>query len=365
MSSRPATLRVPTTTEISEIAAVRDPVIRNLRITDCYYRISVAMRTRIGDCANWCTFATWASRQAGCTIRGEDFFDRLAERVLPHWTPTHPIRSTWRALLRRGLFHAETRLGRLVQTIHSPFDAFERASHAVATGNLKVFEEIGFEMARYLESCPAGCSTDSREFRAFVDVLKPGTPPDGQDYLRRAFTRYQLMQSAVSMEHRLQLGLLANLEIGFHEQTRLQPEILRAMEAIPETAEDLKRRILLMVTSPYRRFARALTRQVISERMMVLRLPATTLELGRHLDRPVPECYRKIDLTELNAILEPFEQGCSDCGARDWSELQQRMHYILHLFRAFALQGDLFDPPFTAAQIQEIFRGRIPQGKLV
>jgi len=62
--------------------------------------------------------------------------------------------------------------------------------------------------------------------------------------------------------------LLANLEIGFHEQARLQPEIQRAMEAAPDTADDLKARLpgirlLLMVfvaplASRYRRFARDL-----------------------------------------------------------------------------------------------------------
>ena len=48
----------------------------------------------------------------------------------------------------------ETRIGRLTAELHTPFDAFERASDAVARGNLKVFEEIGLEFARYLHECP-------------------------------------------------------------------------------------------------------------------------------------------------------------------------------------------------------------------
>lgn len=64
---------------------------------------------------------------------------------------------------------------------------------------------------------------------------------------------------------RAQLMLLANLEIGFHEQTRLQPEIQQAMEAAPDTADDLKSRLpvvrlLFFVLTPFvnrcRRFAR-------------------------------------------------------------------------------------------------------------
>ena len=66
----------------------------------------------------------------------------------------HPIATLWRTLLRRGLFQPETRIGRLTHALHTPFDAFERASAAVARGNLKVFEEIGLQFARYLQDCP-------------------------------------------------------------------------------------------------------------------------------------------------------------------------------------------------------------------
>ena len=40
--------------------------------------------------------------------------------------------------------------GRITARLHTPFDAIELASDAVARGNLKVFEEIGYEFARYL-----------------------------------------------------------------------------------------------------------------------------------------------------------------------------------------------------------------------
>lgn len=67
----------PTVAEVDAIAAMANPVLRNLEITECYADLSAAMRARTGDSADWCTFATWASRQAGGTIRGEDFLDTL------------------------------------------------------------------------------------------------------------------------------------------------------------------------------------------------------------------------------------------------------------------------------------------------
>ena len=65
-------MRPPTVTEVDDIAAIGDPVVRNLRITQCYHELSHAIAARVSPGANWCTFATWASRQAGQTIRGED-----------------------------------------------------------------------------------------------------------------------------------------------------------------------------------------------------------------------------------------------------------------------------------------------------
>ena len=51
-------------------------------------------------------------------------------------------------------------------------------------------------------------------------------------------------------------------------------------------------------------------------------------------------------------------------GATDWSDLHQRMHYIVHLFRAFHAQQDLFDAPFTPQQVERFLAGVIPEGDL-
>ena len=73
----------PTVAEVERIAALPDPVIRNLQITQCYQALSVAMAQRTGLRANWCTFATWASKQAGQTIRKEDL-SRMLEGTQAH-----------------------------------------------------------------------------------------------------------------------------------------------------------------------------------------------------------------------------------------------------------------------------------------
>jgi hypothetical protein len=380
---------MPSVDDVRQIAEIPNPVIRNLQITHCYSRLATAFAARNGEGANWCTYATWASRQAGRTIRGEDLRDHL-ERRLSHgrWL-LHPLATMWRRLLRRGLFERETRIGRLTATLHSPFDAFERASAAVARGNLKVFEEIGLEFTRYLQETARDEASDSAPFQRFLDRLRPGDPPEGQRYLRQAFARYERRRVERDPKVRAELAVLANLEIGLHEQTRLQPEIREALDAAYATQEDLGlRAVKVLIPSAERwwavfrrpvtavvggvaaglqRSASRLAREVITESLMVMSLPGRVLALGTHLTDAYPEALEKpadAELTELLARFEPATSADDDCGARDWSDLQQRMHYIVHMFCAFHLSEQLSNPPFTREQVASFSRGIVPDGEL-
>src|SRR5687767_3368075 len=71
----------PTMDEVKSISALTNPINRNLQITACYGELSNAFTSRTAIVANWCTFATWASKQAGVTIRGEDLQRRLEEEL--------------------------------------------------------------------------------------------------------------------------------------------------------------------------------------------------------------------------------------------------------------------------------------------
>ena len=379
----------PSVDDVRRIAAIADPVVRNLEITHCYSRLAAAFAERGGEGANWCTYATWASRQAGRTIRGEDWLERLGRKLGERSWLLHPLATVWRRLLRRGLFQRETRIGRLTAELHTPFDAFERASDAVARGNLRVFEEIGLEFARWLEECPPEAQADSAPCRRFLERLRPGDPPEGQRYLRQAFARYERSRLERDPKARAELNLLANLEIGFHEQTRLQPQIREALDAAYATKEDLGRRSLeALFPSAHRwwpvlrrpaaaalglyaagaqRAASRLIREVITDSFMMLSLPGRVLTLAAHLEDPYPEQLREPADAELIALLarfEPVPPARDDCGARDWSELNQRMHYIVHLFSAFHLWEDLARAPFTPDQVASFSRGVVPGGEL-
>jgi len=357
----------PSPADVQRIVAIENPVVRNLEITYCYSQLAAACVERNGTGANWCTYATWASRQAGRTIRGEDLLERFERRLGQGRRLLHPFATLGRWFLRRGLFQHETPLGRLTSELHTPFDAFERASDAVARGNLKVFEEIGLQFARYLQ----------------------GQSPEGERLLTQAFTRYERLRRERDPKRRAELALLANLEIGLHEQTRLQPQILEALDAAYATQEDLGRRTLEALFPSATRWwavargpvaaaiglwARAiqrassrLAREAITDSLMVLTLPGRVLMLGTNLaDSYPPELAEPADpeLKELLARFEPAPPARDDCGARDWSNLHQRMHYIVHLFRAFHLSEQLSEPPFNADQVASFVRGVIPAGDL-
>jgi hypothetical protein len=387
-------ISAPTVDDVYAIATMDNPVLRNLRITQCYAELSAAMRVRTGNAADWCTFATWASRQAGGTIRGEDFLGALARILRQRSWIVAPLASLSRWLLRKGLFQPNTRLGRALKEIQTPFDAFERASREVATGNLKVFAEIGREFARFLATVPVDAAEDSPEFLAFAAGLRPGPPPDGQSYLREAFAHYQHQRREPDAGVRAAWILLANLKVGLHEQTRLQPQITAAVDAPIVTVEDLGARVLHVLIPSSRRWphiaqdplatvigwlaarvrreARRVTQEVVTESLMMLSVPAdttstfSTLSLGRDLDMPAPPSLRGANpfLDGFVKEYDPCAPGGTDCGAKDWCDLRQRMHYIVHLFRAYAETSSLFAPPFTPVQVASFRAGIVPEGEL-
>jgi hypothetical protein len=386
-ANRPPPL--PSVDEIRRIVAIANPVIRNLEITHCYSRLAAELAVRTGEGANWCTFATWASRQAGRTVRGEDLLDHLGNRLAERRWLLHPIATLWRRLLRRGLFQRETRIGRLTAELHTPFDAFERASAAVAHGNLKVFEEIGLEFARYLDECLSDTPVEASQVRRFLDRLRPGDPPGGQRYLRQAFMLYERLRVEGEPKARAELAVLANLEIALHEQTRLQPEIREALDVALARKKDLGPRALAAVfpsaerSSPIvrapaaaaigvvaarlQRTASRVAREAITDSLMVLTLPTRVLALGSHLPDAYPDVLdepAEAELIELLAQFEPVAPAPDDCGARDWSDLRQRMHYIVHLFRAFHLTEELSRSPFTPEQVESFSHGVVPDGEL-
>ncbi len=50
--------------------------------------------------------------------------------------------------------------------------------------------------------------------------------------------------------------------------------------------------------------------------------------------------------------------------AHDWTQLPQRMKYVVNLFRALHLHPDVLTSPYTARQLEQIQSGQVPAGPL-
>lgn len=349
---------IPTPLDVARVAMMTDLAARNLEVTRGYYAFSRRLHEVLGDEATWPTLATWASAQAGRTIRKEDLLRdlerRLGDSPAVRRLVQGPVKLTATFVLRAVL----------------DLNPFERSSQAVSRGNVKVYSEIGAVFARFLPLCAE--PVDESSVRALLDSLAPGPPPDGQDYLRHALPAYLNAMAMPPGKERSEWLLTANVWIGLHEQTRLQPEIEAAVDGsvwdVVEVKERLLERLLpapgifRWLVSAWRRGrleplvepvlleAQRLAREIVTARLMVLELPGEVLRLGRDIPGGFPEHLRTIDRVDLRELLtrtDPTVDSLRESAALDWVDFGDRMHFIADLFRARQQYVRLFDSPFA------------------
>ncbi len=143
-------MSIPTVEDVARIAGISDPVIRNLNITQGYYELSQAMSKYTDGNPNWCTFAVWASKQAGQSIRKEDL-NRTFENYFHNSTEAAFVLKSLaqHSEAIKNLPEVKSITGFFLKFIN-PDAVFEHSADAVATGNRIVFSEIGGEFARFL-----------------------------------------------------------------------------------------------------------------------------------------------------------------------------------------------------------------------
>jgi hypothetical protein len=383
---------VPDAAEVARIVRLADPVARNLQITLGYHRLSRELGRRLGPRdADWCAFATWASKRAGQTIRGEDL-PELHRRLRARLERDPAYR-----LARRRVAARLRDSGALAALGASPvaargLDLVHAVSAFATEGNLLVFAELAPAFADFarLAAAPGGEGRPDPEAVArFVARFRPGAAgAGGQELLRAAFTHYGEALGEPDPAARAELVLLANLQVGLHEQTRLQPAIAGALDAPmrwlrARLARDVTARLPPWKRLPVRVAGRwllapvyavvpRLWRAEATRWLMDLPLPGELLGLGEDVParpgRPMfPAPLRAPRHPELLALLRRLDRTwgtTAGSGAGDWADLGDRMHYIADLFRARQQEPGLHAPPFTAAQCRAIRAGHVPGGPL-
>lgn len=372
-------MTIPTAADIDRIVSQPDPILRNLLITQGYADLSAAFHAWLPAGANWCSLGVWASKQAGHSIRGEDITGLLRQRIDAHPPLARALNDLLPAL---GVSRAT--LGSALAQALSVLPAVRRVADIVARGNITVFGEIGAEFARFLGALPGVASDEG--FAAWAAALRPGEPPDGQQWLIDAFHDYVRASRTPDETERAQRIYLANLRIAFHEQARVQPDILAAMNAAlpgPGEVEEVLRtlfaqsfgrggvltlgirvRLVHTLSAPVRQ----LVREVVTERLMTLQIPpGRVLRLGQDVPGQPSAPLRTITLDPLREVLvrlDPAPGTTAGSGARDWGRLADRLHFITDLFRVVQADTALLQAPYSPGQVAALRQGRVPAGQL-
>jgi hypothetical protein len=370
------------------VALDSQPVLRNLLITQCYHDLSSEIARVLGaGNANWCTYATWASKTAGRFIRNDEvpaLFRKLLE-------DSHGFRKGTQRV-SRGLFnfHPETSFADI-----DLFDVAEETvgevSGQITAGNLKVFSELAPVFARFVHLFDGG-SLDKTAAQRLLDSLKVGpSSRDGQSLLKEALEHLLAAAQESDPVAKAQHMLVANAQTGLHEQIRLQPYIAGSLNAPIEntleriwherSAKKADESLLGRIHALWDRLgttvvhdAKSIWNLFSAEELMTLTVPGQVLRLGDALPPAAPgrPLYPEplVNLSNYDAIelLEQYDaldtEGEGYVGASDWTLLTQRMRYIIALFRSRQQESSIQQQPFSPTQLELLWADKVPPAPL-
>ncbi len=363
----------PLKADIDRIVAMEDPVARNHAITQGYHDVSNAVGELLGkENANWATFGVWASNQAGKTIRKEDAPKLFVDMLNGHEGVSKALEGVNQALRSVGLPTLPD-VGSLLGRGDALMDTL---SDAIADGNRMLFNDVGREFSNFVETFKGDTAYNPAKVEQYLSHFRPD-----QTVLKDAFANYALAQFEKNPEKKAELMLLANDQIGLHEQTQLQADVARALDApieimvrdgLKDALENIaakagpfgsgkllfkaleKTGVVDRVLGPLADAAGSVWRRAATEVLMKLTLPdGTELKLGQDVPGPkggpaFPPGLERIEnptLRNLLKTLDRTEDSLQGSGAKDWKNLGDRMNFITDLFRAYQQDPALWKSP--------------------
>jgi hypothetical protein len=365
---------------VDDIASEKDPVLRNLLITQRYHEFAVQLRDAgIGEDATWCAFAVWASKTAGATIRGEVLPKNAEKAILDNAEVQGFLQRFNHGITGWALTHlSHDHLAQAVKAIT------EDVSASIADGNVLVFAELAplFTdlLAAHGAADPPNPQVTTKAFAPTERVLRAADDTAG---VATAFGAYR--DALFAPPGRATMVLQANTLAVAHEQQRLQPAICKALDAaISDTLRKVVENdvVRFVPTSQARRvfdglmddLCRVLDQawsEVLTESLMQLVTASETFDLHRDVPKFRGHMF-PVDLVDLSgtaaadavATWDKTNGTGSPSGADNWTELPKRMNFIVNLFRSRQRDPDLFKPPFKASQVAALSRWEVPPGPL-
>lgn len=337
--------------EIDAAVSSGDAVIRNLRITLAHEELSLALHHITGGAsgANFHTWAVWGSKKAGQTIRQEELpILKSAGWVLATvlGASVASSRRSARSRAFSSLAAGSAAAAALQLTAHVMTD---RARREIFGGNVTVLTDIGRQTGRFVSAFLRPQDRCAERLEEFLAELRPGHVTDGgEDLLAGAYRHYYLAAGEHDPDRRDESMLYANLLAILHEHHRLDPHI-RA--AVPRPLRRIVTRHLLGFT-------------VGTEPLRV------SNDIPRVGSRRFPDTLKTIDTPELADFLfgpqgwDRTPDTLTGSAAYDWTELEDRMNFIVDLFRSRQSEPALFTLPYSDAQRTMIRAGHVPSGPL-
>ena len=355
---------------IQSIIDSKNLVVRNLQVTQGYYRISSALKKCVSSKnVNWTSFATHASKTAGQALRHELMPGLMKSAMIrmSGYDNTYMFFSEGLGSGDLPLFEDQnTRLG----------EAFRQVSMLISDGNITVFDELAWPFTSFINTFKDDWGYDTGKLQGFLDehLVKGPLSEGGQDYLAEAFTAFYNARYETRAKAKAEYVLQGNLLVGLHEQTRLQPQIEQAM-AVPldlfsdtskgngESKKSFKQQPAMM---------RKIIAKAFTQMMMSITLPSRELKLGETVIAPTGVTSFPSDLItienprclELVRMFETNQDTLSGSGADNWSSLRDRMSFVVDFFRSHQQYKRLWESPFNEQQAPVIESGHFPAGPL-
>ena len=364
---------------VEDIAGMADPVLRNLWITQRYHEFAVQLRDggALED-ATWCAFAVWASKTAGATIRGEVLPARARQLIADNDATQAALHRFNHGVAGWALHHlSHDHLAQVVEDVTSD------VAKQIAGGNVLVFAELAPLFAALIDAHRSSPSTPGELAAALAPALIPLASDEEGQAVVAAFGAYG--QALFGPADQAALILQANTLAVAHEQRRLQPAISAALDAaISDTLKRViegdivshlpaaeARHVLDDLTDDVCQVLDSAWDTALTEAIMQLATATETLDLRRDVP-PLPSglfppALRDLTGTTAEAAVAHWDKTGgtgAPSGARDWAVLEERMNYIVNLFRSRQRDANLFSPPFSDAQLAVLARGQLPAGPL-
>lgn len=410
--------------DVRRIAGLDDQAhLRNLLITQGYHDLSKALLARTGGSdMNWCTLGSWASKTAGTFIRDEEVPSAF-RKLLSAAGTFRPTSDELERTMDLGADAPEFSLLEIARAILHDCSTYITVGNKVVYAELAqccadFMHALGGDtapdpaklaafQARYTGGDP---QPDEVEWGPHRTLLS--RPRGGQALLRGMVEQLYRAMFETDAKRRAERILFANALGGLHEQTRLQTYITGGIDApiantliawahkhVDRHAPGPRRDHLhATVDARLPLLARLIQRAwhaFSTDLLMTLTLPDGVLHLGRSIPHDdgeplLPPALATISDPELAALLDRHgalhvridhsalgwlearirtlfgaatsigADELADAGALDWTSFDQRMRFILTLFRVRQQDTDLFQQPFTDEQRAAIFAGRIP-----